>query len=78
MADTRTKGRGPYGIGKIQRRRQLQLARESRGNVPESETSAAETNDSVMTVTVSSAVRTSPGQTAVVTLETEVPYCFTY
>ena len=75
MADTRTKGRGPYGIGKIQRRRQLQLARESRGNVPESETSA-ETTDSV--VTVSSAVRTSPGQAAIVTLETEVPYCFTY
>ena len=42
MADRRKKGKELYGTGKAQRRRQLQLARSSRGQASESESLPAD------------------------------------
>ena len=44
MADRRKKGKEFYGAGKIQRRKQLQLAHASKGKVQESTTDVGESS----------------------------------
>lgn len=46
MADIRKKGKEFYGVGKIQRRRQLQLARASKRKASESGISSADVGES--------------------------------
>ena len=54
MADRRNKGKEYYGAGKIQRRKQLQLARASKGKVLESTTLSTDVGESSESVPPSS------------------------
>ena len=65
MADRRKKGKEYYGAGKIQRRKQLQLARASKGEVLESTTLSTDVGESSESVPPSSDTMSMAGSSRV-------------